>query len=216
MTVSLLPLVRRWRSRPCAWVVCCLLTGAVQLAAHQAPPEKRPEPDADQKSRAETKIKDLFKDEYAQSDAAARIALAGKLLQLGLDTKDDVAARFMLCREARDLAARAGDVGLSLRAVDAIAKEYEIDSVGMKRLALSTAEPVVRTPEGNKQLAEAALAVADEAVGNDDYDTALGLLAMADSAARKSKGRELLSLVDARKTRLRGIAEAYDGVKAVA
>jgi hypothetical protein len=188
----------------------------VQLAANQAPSEKRPEPDADQKSLAETKIKELFKDEYAKSDATARIGLAVKLHQLGLDTKDDVAARFMLFREARDLAARAGDVTLALRAVDAIAKEYEIDSVAMKKLALSTAESAVRTPEGNKQLAESALAVADEAVANDDYDTAHGLLAMADSAARKTKGRELLSLVDARKTRVREIEKAYADVKAVA
>src|SRR5207302_3123668 len=86
------------------------------------PPAPKPEPRPTRKSakaavphaaaqaRAEEEIKDLFKEEYAKRKRADMAALAKTFWRRGLETKDDAAARFVLWREAADLAARAGDL----------------------------------------------------------------------------------------------------------
>src|SRR5262249_6318222 len=81
--------------------------------------KKAPVPAAEAQKKAEALIHELYEKEYAKAakDRAARSQLAVTLLQEGRDTNDDWAGRFVLFREARDLAARAGDAPTALQAI---------------------------------------------------------------------------------------------------
>jgi WD40 repeat protein len=104
-------------------------------------------------ARAEEKIKEAYKAEYAKKKPEEVKALAARLLQDGAETKDRPADQFVLFREARDQAARAGDVELALRAVEKLAGAFKVDATEMKvkvleevRRAESAAKADDRTP----------------------------------------------------------------------
>ena len=72
---------------------------------------KPPVPDDDALAAAEQEVKEVYKTEYARKKPAEMQALAARLMKENQETtKDRSATRFVLLREARDLAARAGDV----------------------------------------------------------------------------------------------------------
>jgi hypothetical protein len=48
-------------------------------------------------------------DEKHRVWVADRLALAGKFLEQGIDTRDNAAARYVLFRQASDIAAKGGD-----------------------------------------------------------------------------------------------------------
>lgn len=81
---------------------------ALVVALLQDPP---PEPDANAQKETLKQIKDLFKEEYAKRGAAEQAALGQKLLQKGIETNDDAASKFVLLKEARDVASGAGERG---------------------------------------------------------------------------------------------------------
>jgi len=131
-----------------------------------------PIPDAAAQKEAEKLVRDVFKEDYAQKSAAARTALARKLLQQGLETKGDPTSCFVLFREARDLAVAAGDAAVALQAIAEIASRYEVDPVDMKGAALASMAKTARTAEEFTALAKAYLDLAGEAANADDPDSA--------------------------------------------
>src|SRR5262249_46001116 len=123
---------------------------------------------------------------------------SGKLFGHALDTRDDPVARFVLLREARDLASRAGDVPAALRAIEEITKLYEVDALAMKTAAL---EAVCRSAgeAAGVPLAQSALALIDEALAADNFDGASRLADLAWVGARKGKAIELAETAETRR-----------------
>src|SRR5207244_8812445 len=79
---------------------------------------KSPVPSDESQNKAERMIREIFKDEYAVKTSSAQLKLAKKLVEQGRETKDDEALRYVLFREAGDLAMRAGDADLLLHCLD--------------------------------------------------------------------------------------------------
>src|SRR5207249_666171 len=73
--------------------------------------EKLEEPDPSAQKSAEDKIQGIFKDEYATARRSAPEgkALAQKLVKYGTQERRGGTLRYLCFREARDLAAKAGD-----------------------------------------------------------------------------------------------------------
>ena len=94
--------------------VLALLT--VSLCGTSRADDRTPAPSTEDAAKAEKLIKELFKADYAKVRTPDRVALAAKLLQQAGETTDDAASRFVLIREARDIAAKAGDSELALKA----------------------------------------------------------------------------------------------------
>jgi hypothetical protein len=163
-----------------------------------------PVPDMASQVKAEKLIKDLFKGEYAKRRTSDWLDLSEKLLQQAADTKDDPAARFVLLREARDLAARAGDLNQALRAVDEAAKVFAVRSGEMKATALETAIKARNLKATPADQLRTALAVLKEATDEDDYEAAARLLKLADTLAPSTKS---VPLVTAVRTRAKEVAE---------
>jgi hypothetical protein len=168
-----------------ALVVAVLVFASCAAAAKPQP--RTPVPGASELTRAESAIRDLFKKEYASEEADDQLALSRKLLEQGLDATNDLASRYVLLREARDLAAKAGDLKRAWRAVDEMAKVFEVNVPALKLPALQVAVAATHSQTGSQNLVVLALPLVEAALALDDFDTADKLLQAADTAARKSK-----------------------------
>src|SRR5258706_12581886 len=92
-----------------------LFVVALTAAAFQDKPALPPEPDANAQKETLKQIRDLFKEDYAKKTPADQAALAQKLLQKGAEAGDDPTSKYVLIKEARDVAMNAGDADTALR-----------------------------------------------------------------------------------------------------
>src|SRR5947207_1636693 len=93
-------------------VVLCLTLMPVALLAQGT--GKTPVPDKAAQDRALKLVLDIFGDDLEKATTeSARAKLAAYLLQQGKEVKDDSAIRYVCYREARNLAAQAGDANLA-------------------------------------------------------------------------------------------------------
>jgi hypothetical protein len=193
------------RRRTVSWLVLVLAFGPATAAAE----DRKPVPPTDARAAAEQLINELFKDDYAKAkkSAAAKSALAETLFKEGEATKDDQAARFMLFREARDLAAAGGDLQLALRAADTLAAEYALSGPVQKAEVLEKINPATATDA--RAAAELALWALDQAVAADEYEAAARILKAAQPAARKAQSVALVNQVQQRAKELNELKAAY-------
>jgi hypothetical protein len=153
-----------------------------------SPQEKKLQPpDAAGEKKAERDIRDVFKDEYSKKTPPDRVALTKLLLDQGIQTKDDPAARYVLLREAKEVASAAGDLKSALRAVDEMAASFVIDAPSMRGGVFAAAAKAARTPEEFQSIADGFLSVTDEAIAAEEYEAAERWALEALSMAKKSK-----------------------------
>ena len=149
---------------------------------------KLPVPQQAAQEKARKLVLEVFADDLAVAkEPAARLKLAGEILQQGRDTKDDLTLRYVLLQEARDLAARSGDAGLAFNAIDDIARQYAIDPLASKATVLAQAVEATDSKEGGKAILDLTLPLIGEALDADQYDAARALGKVAAAAARKAK-----------------------------
>ncbi|MCY3023270.1 MAG: hypothetical protein NTW87_30195 [Planctomycetota bacterium] len=171
------------------------------------------EPPKEAQQEAEKTIKELFAEDYKKTTPDDQSALAFKLLAKSGGTKDDPKAQYVLLREARDMAAKAGDVATAMAAIDQMAGIFEVDALDLQAKALASLRSNARTPDANKAVAEAALAAADHAVAKDIYDVATRLAEIATSTARVSGEPALAAQAQSRGQDVAKCQSAYVNVK---
>ena len=98
-------------------------------------PDAARAPAAAEVAKAETLVKGVFKAEYDSNKTADKVALAMKLLQEAPGTASD-AARYVMLRDARNIAARAGNAVLALQAAEVLASGYQV-SPGKSRATVA-------------------------------------------------------------------------------
>lgn len=189
--------------RPAA-ALLTIAAGLLVPARLSAFQEKEPIPDAAAQKEAEKLVRDVFREEYAKKSRADQETLAKKLLKEGIGTADDAPSRFVLLREARDIAAQIGDAELAIEAIDAMDHGFQIDGIPLKLAALGKAGKKSRTPTDHRVLAELYLKLVEEAVVADDFATALKAGKSAFSIAKRSKD---MSLVGKAKARQKDVSE---------
>ncbi len=202
--------VRMWRLPPADYVP--------PPSPDTTPVAKKPEPkpaapDAAALADADKDIKDLYKAEYAKKKKEDLLALAEKLRQQGVETKDKPASRYALFRESRDLAARVGDFALARRAADEMANSFAVDAWEMNAQAVEAARAAAVSPAAQVRVAEAALPLAEEAVDADDYDRADRLVKVAGAAAHSAGSPSLESVVRARENEIEKLRKAWEPAK---
>jgi hypothetical protein len=105
---------------------------------------------------AEKQIKETFKDEYQKRAPAERVQLALRLLKVAQETKEDLAVRFVALREAKDMAAAAGDLTMAFVAADLLAGSFVADAGELKVAAITAASRTVNAPDSAARLFETA------------------------------------------------------------
>jgi hypothetical protein len=190
-----------------------LLAVPLFFAAWQTGPDqakKAPVPDAKSLAKAADLVSDIFKEEIGKATAPeAQTKLGSYLLQQGDESADDAAARYVLYREARELALRAGDAVLALSAVDKLAKYYQVRVLELKAETISKLVGAVPAKEPSKALAELALALIGEALETDDYEAAGALGKAAADAAKKSQVVSLVTAVTKRNAEIKAARERF-------
>ena len=170
------------------------VAGALSLTlGAQESGKKQPIPDKAAQAKALALVLDIFKEDIDNAkEPAQQTKLAASLLQQGKEIRDDPAVRYVLFREARTLAAQAGDANLALLTVEETARDFDINLLDLRAAALAAVADNVTTKEAGKALVEIVLPLIAEALDGDHYEAAFALGKVADTAARKSK---ILTLV---------------------
>jgi hypothetical protein len=154
------------------------------LAQEEAAAKRAPVPDAAAQKESEKTLKAAFKDDYAKRAPADLQALARKLLENGRKAEGGSPDRYVLLREARDLASQNGDLDTAFAAITALAQAFEIDGVAMKTALLAKSGNPSRQPDLAWTLSKAYLSTLQDAVAAGQYDVAAGLVSKAEAAAR--------------------------------
>jgi hypothetical protein len=167
-----------------------LLGGFVQEAKNAVPSD-------DEQSRAEKSIRATCKDEYADRSAAGQQKLARKLLDQAEESREDVALRFVLFREACDLASRAGDLDTLLRSIDDLHGGFHVVGLSLKAPYLLKMEPLLAKPEELRRLAAVLNRLVQEALDLDQIEMAAKAAQSSQACARKLKDTFFLARADA-------------------
>lgn len=170
-------------------IICIIVvagTAALARAQSAESGSRRPVPAAPVRERIEKQLRGLFKDDYARRDRIGRRELAAKLIGLAGEARSEPDERYVLLCEARDSAARAGDVRTLLQAVERLEEAYDlktglkVSSSRMKLESLDDCKRAVAARTDLPLLASAYLETAEGAVKSGDHAAAL-------AAAREAK-----------------------------
>ncbi len=149
--------------------------------------------------KAEKGIRDLFATEYKAKDRATKRALAQKLLSQAPGTSN-LAERFVLLRESRDLGAEALDFDTAFGAADKLGDQFQGQapltgatfSASYNKLeALNTAKRTPLTPDEMAAVAAHYLRVAVLAIKSAEYETATKAGQGAEQAAKSANDANL-------------------------
>jgi hypothetical protein len=155
-------------------------------APDPAAPKKLLVPDGMAEAAAEIRFRETF-------EAASPQAILDKS-----QTLSDGPLVYVALRKALDLALNAGDVALVGRIVDELSRRFTIETVPLRAKAYNDLRQHVATTPGWEALAEASLALVDEAVAANHGELALPLAETSLVAARKSGNLEVVRKVTLR------------------
>jgi serine/threonine protein kinase len=175
--------------------------------------DRAPEPPAEAQKQKLELIRELFKEEYAKRTPQDQRVLAQKLLQKGQETAEDSAARFVLLREARELATLGGDTETALAAIDGLSASFAVDAVGMKLSLLNRLAPTAKDPEAARSMALHYLSVISDAITIDNYESATAAAAKAEPLAKIAQDIGLVSRAQDSKKDVAALKEEYQKVK---
>ncbi|HTQ39173.1 MAG TPA: trypsin-like peptidase domain-containing protein [Pirellulales bacterium] len=175
--------------------------------------DKLDPPSDNEQANAKRTISELYKSDYdAAKTPTARSALAKKLIEVGNDTKDDIAAQFVLWRSAKNIAVRAADYDLAAAAINKLDDRFSIDALSMKVEAL---ESVVAAPEAvpnYQKLLPVADSLLTEAIGCERFDMADRACAKAVDFAQKLEDANIAAHTGSRQKELSNIEAAFKEV----
>jgi serine/threonine protein kinase len=155
-----------------------------------APPRRLPLPDLAAQKKAEKTVRELFPS--GARTRLDRLALARRLTDAAKSsTSEDPAVRWVLLREARDVAAEAGDLELAFAAVAAAVELFDTKPDALKTAAVAAAKKSATSPEDAGALAETLLGFVDQAWAAEDFEGAAALAKDAEAVARVAKAVSL-------------------------
>ncbi len=166
----------------------------------QSSSKKQPVPKKEALDRAVMLIGELFRADLARAadDRGEGLKTAQTFLFVAKETNDDPAGKYVLLRESAALAASAGEAGLALQALEEMALSFDVPAAAMltlKAKSLEIASRATASAAAYQGIVDAALALQDEALANDDFDNALPLGQTAETAAKKLKSVPMVSAV---------------------
>jgi hypothetical protein len=151
-----------------------------------------PVPSEADQQKSRKLVEEVYGKELGKAKTPAeRLALAKRLIQDAEQAKNDPSGRFVLLMTARDVASGAGDVETAFRALEALEAQFDVDAPAARA---DLAEDLLKQARGQAEqraAAEKAVAVAEEAIEDDNFEVANRLLKLAQAAAVKARSDEL-------------------------
>ena len=168
-----------------------------------APREKANLPNDDAQRQALASIRALFKDEYK----AGAANLADKLLWKGKGERDPT-VRYVLLRQAIDVAICRLDTKTAFAAVDELAFTHKVDPLEMEAEVIDKSAVFAQLPSQRESIADQAIDVVEMALAADDIVVAKRLCTLALAQAQLSGNKGLIKAVAA-KNRVVDLAERF-------
>jgi hypothetical protein len=157
------------------------------------PTTLQPVPEAAVLARAEKAVAEFFPRPAGSVPVEQRQARARRMLEQALDTRDDAALRYVLLREAADVAALANDPACALKAVVALRQGYSIEYGTVLLATMSSASSAATTPAAATGVATTCLPCVDELLMAEQVEAAQRLANVAHAAAERSQNVPLLA-----------------------
>jgi hypothetical protein len=155
-------------------------------------------PDVKAQDKATRIIHDLYKVQYALRASTDREALAKSLRKNAAEVTDDHIGTFVMLREARDLAAGAGDFTTAFDAIDDMNQQFIIEPNEMKFAILKQSAHGLTLQDAQRNFIGAGLSLGDSAAAAEDYDLALRAVSLAEIAAHNLHDASIVAGVKAR------------------
>ncbi|MGD0089789.1 MAG: hypothetical protein ABSE73_07700 [Planctomycetota bacterium] len=200
-----------------------LVMGCVMhCAGEEAPAGKKealeadtrlPVPPAALLGETEKRIREALKEEYAKRGAADRIALAQRLLKIAEENKEDAPVRYAALREAKDIAAAAGDSAIALAAAEALSAVFKVNKDDLKLAAFTVVARAAATAEDADKALTAGDGLLSALAGEASFEAALKLAPQLEDLARKARNAEALKTIQLRSKELRGQQTEWNKVK---
>src|SRR5688572_14273309 len=182
---------------------------AAPLPAKPAAPTRAPVPAQAAQDKALKLVKDVFADDYRKKTPADRVALAERLIEQAGDAGNDATTKYVMLREARDLAVGAGDVATAMSAVDAMSEAFVVNPVDLKTELLTAAAKKPADAAAAAAVADGFAELADQALADADVDRANKMIAQAETVAKKAKDSDLSANMSRRKKEFREFVSAF-------
>lgn len=171
-------------------------------------------PDMAAQKEQELLIKGVFKTEYAKTNYFDRRTLAEKLLAQAAQTQDNVAARFVLYRESRDMAAEGLDLDTCFAAINGMAAEFRVNALAMKVASLGTSLKTAKGGAGDyRYVGLWYLKLTDEAITAEDFETAVLAAGKAVGMGRSAKDPQLVARGESKVKESGELKTRFDAVR---
>lgn len=168
------------------------LGALLEQAEQDSGAERSSLPSAAESRASLEELRDIFRTDYsAATTAPKKAALAAQLLSHADKTPKPV-DRWVMYSEAMRLAADAGEAALTLEAIVAAAREFEIDKDSLMLDALAKLAPKASL-QSVDDLAHKAMSLAKKAAIAGRPEAAQRALALALTLAKKAKNKDLLA-----------------------
>lgn len=165
---------------------------SVPPAALPASPKQQAIPEEVAVIKAREQVRRVFQEEFKKAkEAKELLALADKLMALAAESSDDVASRYVMMDEAQKLASQSGDLSKTLSLIDDFARYFDVDFPKLKSAAVEKAADLAKSSVDRRQVAENAVAVADQLVMAGRFDLATDMVQAAITQAGRAKEVEL-------------------------
>lgn len=135
---------------------------------------------------AEKLMRELFKVDYAKKAPADRRNLARSLLEQAGKSVPGSTDRWVLFREAQEMATQGADAELVAQIVDIASRDFEIDAVILKTAAMAAVNRIAKSPAEFALLADQYLLLAEESLAVDEFGPAETAASAAVAAARRT------------------------------
>ncbi len=168
-------------------------------AAEETSRAELPSPEA--RAAAAERIREIYRDQYADKKPPARHELARTLLEAAAGASDE-AARHAYLEEARQVAAGSGHVIVALLAVGRMATHFKVDGAELEEETLEKLQRSTRAPRWARLLAATQLERATHAFLRGDYRESARAASKAAAAGKKAKS----ALLPRRAAKLKAVA----------
>jgi len=174
--------------------------------------KRTPLPPAEEIAKGDAAVKKVFGAEYAKTKAADLVALASKLLEEAPGTKDD-GARYVMLRDARAIAARAGNAAIAMAAAEEMVANFQVNAAKVRITAADQIAAGNITPPVASEAMEVLLTAAEFARAEDDWSTAVAIARSAEAVARKSQSALLMPMAQNKLRELEWMKAEADKIK---
>ena len=165
--------------------------GATAARARDTIPERLRVPGARSIAEAEQLVREAFGDARAVRGRAGGLALARKLLEQGQEAaNDDPATRYVLLRDARDLAAAAGDLAVAMAAAEEMVAAFRVKRAATK---LAAVPPAGKSADA-AELTRVLVAISNDGIAEEDWAAATKAASLAAVAAGRVRDDKPLGL----------------------